>query len=156
MSNKRGEGYILPCVLIIMLCVILSGIVTVVNTLNVVKTVKRNSITVLDSYVITNAVDIYDSIKQGNNYISSLDNDDYVERFIKFSSLQKKENRYVSYDSNGKTQYEVSTPYICFVTDRSLRIRVEYTVYVPIRFGGLVVSTAEVPVTVESGFNAKE
>lgn len=156
MKDKRGEGYILPCVLIIMLCIILSVIVMVVNAVNVVKAVKRNSITVLDSYVVTNAVEIYNSIKQGNDYISALDEDEYVERFVRFGSLQKKGNRYVSYDADGESQYEISRPHICFVTDRSLKIKVEYTVYVPIWFAGAQFATAEVPVTVESDLNAKK
>ena len=156
MRSKRGEGYIIPCVLVIILCVVLSVLIMFANAIHTAKLVKRNSITVLDSYVTANAVEIFNSIKQGNDYISALDEDEYVEKFIKFGSLEKQGSRYVSYDGDGKTQYEISRPQICFVTDKSLKIKVEYTVYVPIYFGGARFATAEVPVTVESRLNAKK
>ena len=68
MRNKRGEGYIIPCVLVIILCVVLSVLVMFANAIHTAKLVKRNSITVLDSYVTANAVEIFNSIKQGNDY----------------------------------------------------------------------------------------
>ena len=69
MLNRKGEGYVMTSVLIIIFCMIISSLVMLVNAINTVKLIKRNTVTVLNSYLTTNAVYIYDSIKQGNDSI---------------------------------------------------------------------------------------
>ncbi len=59
--NKRGEGYIQVCVLIIVICMILAVIITFANTYNVVRLNESNAKTVLESFVTKNSIRIYDS-----------------------------------------------------------------------------------------------
>lgn len=63
MINKRGDGYISTCVMIVIVCMLLSVFVTFAVSVNTVKTVERNSCVVLDSFVMKNSITIYDSIK---------------------------------------------------------------------------------------------
>ena len=72
LKNKRGEGYVQVCVLIIVICMILSVFVTFASAVNVVRLTERNSKTVLESYLMKNSIEIYDSIKQGNNDADSM------------------------------------------------------------------------------------
>ena len=144
MLNRKGEGYVMTSVLIIIFCMIISSLVMLVNAINTVKLIKRNTVTVLNSYLTTNAVYIYDSIKQGNDSIDVLDETAYINSLRKFATLKKVSgNRLASKDSMGKTQYEITSPHMSFVT------------YVPIYFGGIKVSTAEVPVTVKAELSEK-
>ena len=47
-KNKRGDGYIQVCVLIIIICMILSVFVTFAGTVNIVTLMKSNTKTVLE------------------------------------------------------------------------------------------------------------
>ena len=73
MNNKKGEGYVSTCVMIVVVCMLLSVFVTFAVAVNTVKTVERNSRVVLDSFVMQNSIEIYDSIKQGNNETNEID-----------------------------------------------------------------------------------
>lgn len=48
LRNKRGDGYIHVCVLILVICMILSVFVTFAGAVNVVRLMQRNTKTVLD------------------------------------------------------------------------------------------------------------
>ena len=129
MKNKKGEGYVSTCVMIVVICMLLSVFVTFAVAVNTVKTVERNSRVVLDSFVMQNSIEIYDSIKKGNNETNEIDADEYREALSDFCTLVKSGSRYYNYDS--------------------------YRVYIPIRFAGVWVTTAVVPITVESKFNER-
>ena len=55
LKNKRGEGYVKVCVLVIVICMILSVFVTFASAVNVVRLTERNSKTVLESYLMKTA-----------------------------------------------------------------------------------------------------
>ena len=75
MINKRGEGYIQTCVMIIILCMLLSVFITFAAAVNLIRIVRNNSLTVLDSFVIQNSIEIYDSLKNGTDLTESIDTD---------------------------------------------------------------------------------
>ncbi len=58
----------MPCVLIIVLAAIFSGIFVYSVSLSKVNVMKENSKIVLDSFVTQKATEIFNSIKQGNDY----------------------------------------------------------------------------------------
>ena len=59
MKNKKGEGYVSTCVMIVVICMLLSVFVTFAVAVNTVKTVECNSRVVLDSFVMQNSIEIY-------------------------------------------------------------------------------------------------
>ena len=65
LKNKRGEGYIFPCLMIIVVCMILSVLIFFATSVSLVRITEKNSRIVLDSYVMQNSIQIYHSIKQG-------------------------------------------------------------------------------------------
>ena len=70
-----------------------------------VKTVKRNSRVVLDSFVMQNSIEIYNSIKQGNNKTDGIDAAEYREALTEFCTLEKRGYCYYNYDSDGDLNY---------------------------------------------------
>ena len=155
MKNKKGEGYVSTCVMIVVICMLLSVFVTFAVAVNTVKTVERNSRVVLDSFVMQNSIEIYDSIKKGNNETNEIDADEYREALSDFCTLVKSGSRYYNYDSDGETNFYISKPYVGFTEQNKLKIYASYRVYIPIRFAGVWVTTAVVPITVESKFNER-
>ena len=68
LSSKEGEGYIVPCVLILVIVILFMMIYNYTATVSKVNVVRENTKVVLDSFVTQNSTEIYNSIKQGNKY----------------------------------------------------------------------------------------
>ena len=149
LKNKRGEGYVQVCVLIIVTCMILSVFVTFASAVNVVRLTERNSKTVLESYLMKNSIEIYDSIKQGNNDADSLNANVYITDLADFCTFVKVGNYYYHRDENGRTEYYISKPTVGFTETGKLRLYVSYNLYVPIYFDNMKISTAKIPITVK-------
>ena len=147
--NKRGEGYIQACVLIIILCMILSVFVTFANAVNTVKLMEYNTKTVLETYVTKNSIDIYNSIKQGNNDIESLDTTEFTTDLVSFCTFVKSGNYYYHKDANGRKEYYITPPTIGFTEEGRLRLYVSYTLCIPLYFDRVRVQTAQIPITVK-------
>ena len=149
LKNKRGEGYVQVCVLIIVICMILSVFVTFASAVNVVRLTERNSKAVLESYLMKNSIEIYDSIKQGNNDADSLNANVYISDLADFCTFVKVGNYYYHRDENGRTEYYISKPTVGFTETGKLRLYVSYKLYVPIYFDNVKISTAQIPITVK-------
>lgn len=154
-QNKRAEGYITPCVMIVIVCMLLSVFVTFFSSVNVVRMMERNSKTVLESYVMKNSIIIYNSIKQGNDVTSSLDTMDYIDTLCEFCPLEKQGSRLYSKDADGRVRYYISIPQVGFTQNNRLKLYVRYTLYVPVYFNGVAVSTAVIPTTVKINLDEK-
>ena len=155
MKNKRAEGYITPCVMIVIICMLLSVFVSFFNSVNVVRMMERNSKTVLESYVMKNSIIIYNSVKQGNDATSSLDTTDYIDSLCEFCTFEKIGNKLYSIDADRRVKYYISKPQVGFTQDNHLKLYVSYTLYVPVYFNGVVVSTAVIPTTVKINLDEK-
>ena len=149
LKNKRGEGYVQVCILIIAICMILSVFITFASAVNVVRLTERNSKTVLESYLMKNSIEIYDSIKQGNNDADSLNANVYITDLADFCTFVKIGNYYYHKDESGQTEYYISKPTVGFTETGKLRLYVSYNLYVPIYFDNVKISTAKIPITVK-------
>ena len=154
-NNRKGEGYILPCVLILVVCMILSVFVSFALSVNVIRMSKRNTRVVLDSFVMQNSILIYDSIKNGNDFTEYLDEDEYIDALCEFCTLDKRGENLYAYDNDGNENYRISVPEIGYNYDNTLKIYTSYTIFVPVYFAGVRVETVEVPLTIDSEFSDK-
>jgi len=155
LKNKHGEGYVFPCVMIVVICMILSVLIFFAGVVNMVRITKENTKLVLDSYVMKNSIEIYNSIKQGNDYTEVLDQNVYIDDLCDFCTLAKGSYYLYAYDENGKLKYRMTKPAITFRQENTLKIQLSYTVYVPVWFDGKIVRYAIIPVTVDSSFIEK-
>ena len=149
LKNKRGEGYVKVCVLVIVICMILSVFVTFASAVNVVRLTERNSKTVLESYLMKNSIEIYNSIKQGNNDADALNASMYISDLAEFCTFVKVGNYYYHRDANGRTEYYISKPTVGFTQTGKLRLYVSYRLYVPIYFDNIRIRTAQILITVK-------
>ena len=154
-NPKKGEGHIWPCVLTVILCMLLAVFITFANSVAVVKQTIRNSRVVLDNYVMTDSIAIYNAIKQGSDKDESLNAAKYRSALADFCTFAQSGSYYYNYDDDGNVQYYISAPSLSYVKDKSLKIETHYKIYVPIYFAGVRVGTAEVPVSVRSKLTEK-
>ena len=155
MGNKRGEGYVQVCVLVLILCLILSVFLTFVYAVNFVRITERNAETVLENYVMKNSIRIYNSIKQGTNETDAIDAGEYITDLTNFCTFNKIRDRLYHYDGDGNVDYYISEPTVRFAERNKLKLIVTYTTYVPIYFAGTQVTTATIPVTVKLNLEEK-
>ena len=152
---KKGEAHIKNCVMIVAVCMLLSVFLTFAFAVNIVRQTERNSRVVLDNYVMTDAISIYNSVKQGEDTDETLSAERYRAALADFCTLEKNGKYYYNYAADGSVQYYISAPTLGYTTDKTLKIYANYTVYVPVYFAGIKVGTAEVPITVTSKFSEK-
>ena len=72
LKNKRGSSYFTPVVVILIIAMILSVVLYYATTKSTIETTRDNTKRVLDSYVMKNSIDIYNSIKQGNDFTEDM------------------------------------------------------------------------------------
>ena len=144
-----------PCVMVVVLCMLTAVFIFFVTTASMVRVTKENSQTVLDSYIMKNSIEIYDSIKQGNDYTEALDANVYIDDLCEYCTLVKGSSYLYHYDSNGRLQYRMSRPKITFRQENTLKIQIDYTLYVTVYFNNRAVRNAVVLVTVVSALSER-
>ena len=155
MKNKRGDGYIPACVMIVILCMLIAVFMTFASAVNTIRITERNTRIVLDSFVMKNSIEIYNSIKNGNDYTESVDNSEFISEFSSYNSLDLSGNLLYSYGEDGNELYHLTKPRIVFTQENSLKIAAEYCMTVPLYFAGVRATDVTVPIKVESKFNGK-
>ena len=155
MKNKRGEGYIATCVMVVALCMLLAVFITFVSAVNIVRMSERSAKNALDAFVMKNSILIYDSIKNGNDETDTLDSSEFTAYFCALCELDATQYMLYNYDENGNEVFRMTKPQIDFTVDGKLKVQVQYTIHVPLYFSGAKVADAIIPVTVESRYNEK-
>ena len=155
MKNRRGDGYIGTCVMILILCMILSIFIEFVATVNVIRISERNARIVLDSFVMENSIEIYDSIKTGTDFTEVVDVEQYISKYCEYNSLDFNENMLYCVGDDGEELYRQTIPTVQLIEENRLKIIAEYTITVSLYFAGQQVTEVTVPITVTSKFNPK-
>ena len=150
LKSKRAEGYIVPCVLIIIFVAIFSIIFTYAATITKVNVMRENTKVVLDSFVTQNSTEIYNSIKQGNDYTEILNTNEFRTKLISFCTLEIKDGMLYSYDADGKELYHITEPVLSFREANELELVVNYTISIPMWFAGNQFPSANIPIEITS------
>ena len=155
LKDKRGSSYVPVCVFILIIMMTFSVILVYSSSITVVRVQKTNTQTVFDSFIAKNSILIYSNIKQGKNATDHLNTAPFYTMLCDFCTLDESDGIYYAKDEDGTEKFRMTKPQMGFIEEDTLELYVTYTMYVPIRFAGQTVSTAEVPVKVTSALNSK-
>lgn len=150
LKSTKAEGYITPCVLIIIFVMIFSIIFTYSASISKVNLMRENTKVVLDSFVTQNSTEIYNSIKQGNDYTEVIDTEEFRTSLISFCTLEIENGMLYSYDADGKELYRITEPILTFRNENELELVVTYTISIPMWFAGTQFASANIPIEVTS------
>ncbi|MBO7319857.1 MAG: hypothetical protein J6V06_07570 [Clostridia bacterium] len=150
LKSKKAEGYITPCVLIIVFVAIFSIIFTYSASVSKVKLMRENTKVVLDSFVTQNSTEIYNSIKQGNDYTEVIDAEEFRTSLISFCTLEIDNGMLYSIDADGQELFHISEPTLGFREANELELVVNYTITVPMWFAGNEFPAVSIPIEVTS------
>ena len=145
LKSTKAEGYITPCVLIIIFVMIFSIIFTYSASISKVNLMRENTKVVLDSFVTQNSTEIYNSIKQGNDYTEVIDTEEFRTSLISFCTLEIENGMLYSYDADGKELYRITEPILTFRNENELELVVTYTISIPMWFAGTEFASANIP-----------
>ncbi len=150
LKNQKGEGYIVPCVFILIFAMIFAMIFTYSASISKVNLMRENTKVVLDSFLTQNSTEIYNSIKQGNDYTEVIDTEEFRTSLISFCTLEIKNGMLYSYDADGKELYNITEPVLSFREANELELVVNYTISIPLWFAGHQFPSANIPIEVTS------
>lgn len=155
LKNKRGDGYIQACFMILILCMLIAVCLTFATTVNTIRVVERNARIVLDSFVMENSIIIYDSIKNGHDFTEAVDVSQFRIKLADYNDLTESGAYFYHYDPDGDLDYRITTPVLSMTQTNSLKIAANYAITIPIYFAGVKVTQVSIPVTVESKWTDK-
>ena len=155
LNNKRGSSYITPVVVILILATILSVVLFYAITKATIETTRDNTKRVLDSYVMKNSIDIYNSIKQGNDFTEEIENSFYISSISEELSLDYGTGYLYTVDSDGEIAYRMTSPTVTYKVDNTLKLQASYELQMPVWFAGQIIYWFTVPVTVTSSLTLK-
>lgn len=150
LKNQKGEGYIVPCVFILIFAMIFAMIFTYSASISKVNLMRENTKVVLDSFLTQNSTEIYNSIKQGNDYTEVIDAEEFRTSLISFCTLEIENGMLYSYDADGKELYHITEPVLSFREANELELVVNYTISIPLWFAGHQFPSANIPIEVTS------
>lgn len=149
-KSNKGEGYIVPCVFILIFAMIFAMIFTYSASISKVNLMRENTKVVLDSFLTQNSTEIYNSIKQGNDYTEVIDTEEFRTSLISFCTLEIEDGMLYSYDADGKELYHITEPVLSFREANELEFVVNYTISIPLWFAGHQFPSANIPLEVTS------
>lgn len=155
MKNTKGEIFVMVCVFVLIVVTAFSVIFTYASTVSIAKIQKKNSEIVFDSFVAKNSIVIYNNIKQGKNAVRNVDTSAYLSSLISFCTLDEKNGMLYSMNEDMSEKFHITKPQIGFIEDGKLELFATYTLFIPIRFGGVEVTTATIPIRISSELTSK-
>ena len=155
LKNKRGSSYFTPCVVVLVIAMILSVVLFYATTKSTIETTRDNTRRVLDSYVMKNSIEIYNNIKQGNDFTEDIENSFYLSAVSSELSLDSSTGYLYSVDANGDIVYRMTNPNVTYKVDNTLQLKASYDLQMPVWFAGEIIYWFTVPVTVGSSLTLK-
>ena len=154
--NKKGEIYVLVCVFLLVIIMIFSAILTYSTAISTVKMQKTNTEIVFDSFVAKNSIKIFNNIKQGNNFMHSIDTEEFYSALVEFCTLEESGGKYYSISENGTEKFSLTIPQMGYTNTDRLELYVSFTMNVPIKFAGTTITNANVPIKIVSELKSKK
>ena len=154
-SSKKGASHIQTVVIVLIFAMIISTLLLYWHCMTIINVSKANTTRVLDTFVTKNSIEIFDSLKNGNDFTEDIDEYLYKSLLSDEFSLDYSGTSMYSYSEDGKLIYFMTNPNLTYSYENSLKLSAGYTVWIPMRFAGRIITYARIPVTVRSYYNPK-
>ena len=163
LKDTRGGGYFTPCVITIVIAMILSAVLFYAQCMTIIQTTRADTERVLESFIMKNSIDIYNSIKQGHDFTEDFDENFYISQTSSELSLDSSKNRLYNYGADGEIVYSMTNPNVTYKCRQefgdelqALKLKASYTVMIPVIFAGEHIFDLEIPITVTRSLTLKE
>lgn len=155
MLNKKGISYVKTAVWVLIICMILSLVLTYASLMTLIQTAESNTQRVLDGFVTQNSKLIYESLKNGSDFTESLNKSFYVSTVSDELSMDFSGNMLYYINEQGVVIYRIANPNVAYEWEDTLKLRATYDILLPVTFAGQTVATLRIPQKVVSYYNLK-
>lgn len=147
--------HIKTAIYVLIIAMLLSIVFAYASIITIVQTTKTNTERVLDSFVMENATFIYNSIKNGNDFTTSINANYYVSKTSSELSLDLIEGMLYNKNEQGDSIFIMTNPQTRFTVDNTLNLTTTYNLLIPINFAGEKVMDLRIPIKVKASYNLK-
>ena len=155
LKDKRGGGYITTCVIILVIAMILSAVLFYAECMTIIQTTVENTERILESFIMKNSIEIYQSIKQGHDFTEDFDENYYISSTSSELSLDYGSGYLYNYGTDGEVVYKMTNPQVSYKVDKSLKLKAEYELMIPVVFAGDEIFDLVIPLTVTRSLTLK-
>ncbi|MDD4492848.1 MAG: hypothetical protein PHV32_00615 [Eubacteriales bacterium] len=155
MLNKKGISYVKTAVWVLIICMILSLVLTYASLMTLIQTAESNTQRVLDGFVTHNSKLIYESLKNGSDFTESLNKSFYVSTVSDELSMDFSGNMLYYINEQGVVIYRIANPNVAYEWEDTLKLRATYDILLPVTFAGQTVAILRIPQKVVSYYNLK-
>lgn len=148
-------SHIKTAVNVIITAMIISLIMTYAGIMTIVQTTRSNTERVLSSFVIANSTAIYDSIKNGNNFTSSINTNYFAYIFYMDGTLEFDGTYMYNKNNEGEIVYKLTSPVTTFTINNTLNLTSNFNVLIPVVLAGKEITELQIPITVKRSYNLK-
>lgn len=148
--------HVKSAVIVLILSMLLSVLLTYAGMVTILQTARDNTKLALDSFVTHNSIQIYDSLKQGNEETDILEENVFENEIFSLFSLDIQGDTLYSVDEKGNISYYMTIPNVDFAYANTLKLTASYTVTIPVRFAGKEITDLRIPQTVTAYYNLKQ
>ena len=146
LTSKAGMSHVQTAVLVLAMAMVFSAVFLYASMMTIVQASRDQTRRVLDDFVMHNSIEIFDSLKNGDDLSEELDELFYKSEIFSAFSL----------DISGDSLYAVSAhPRVDYEVQNTLQLNASYDLAVPIRFAGNHLFDLEIPVVVKSYYVLK-
>lgn len=155
LAGKQGFSHIQWTILIIILCIIMAFVLSYILSISTAAAQKGSAKHVLDQYIEQNAIDIYSQVKVNDDYTAGLLVSRYIDDLIQACGLEEVDGKLQLKAADGNVVYALTKPQMFFEEDYTPKVRVSYTMFVPLEFNGTKVVWVDIPISITSRFLPK-
>lgn len=155
MRNKKGISYVKTAVLVLVIAMILSAVLAYASMMTIIQTAERNTIRVLDSFVIHNSKLIYESLKNGNDFTENINKSFYLYALSDELGLDFDGVSLYAINERGVLIYRMTNPNVACEWYNTLKLKATYEILIPVTFAGEHLFNLRIPQKVVSYYNLK-
>jgi len=151
LTDKKGNSSFWTAVLVLAICMIFSAVLTYASLMSAVRMARDTTQLTLDSFVIENAVGIYDSIKNGSNEVTLSQYDQaFTDRLTQEFSVVKSGSSLYNMGADGGIVYAYKGPLTHTLNGDVLELKTTFELTLPVAFAGQKVTDLRIPLEARS------
>lgn len=152
LTSKQGSSSLIYTIaILIFLCVLTLGIIVTMQFRSLALELHNTTSTALEEYIVVQARENMDSIKNGHNYLAEIDEDKYIDYLANALGVNEDLQGYTSTGRN----FEISNIDLTFDTANTMNVTVRFDLYMPLEVSGVTFPPLETTLTVHSELASK-
>ena len=155
LASKAGMSHVKTAVLVLVMAMVFSAVFLYASIMTIVQASRDQTQRVLDDFIMHNSIEIYDSLKNGDDLSEELDEFFYKSEIFFAFSLDIVGDALYSVDEEGGIQYVISNPHVDYEVQNTLKLNASYDLSIPIRFAGIHLFDLKMPITVKAYYVLK-